>query len=44
MELLLAYVSSWRDKSERTKTIARVKDNAAKRFASGLVVSGCPYG
>src|SRR5439155_16544586 len=28
----------------RTKTIVRVRDAAAKRFASGLVVSGCPYG
>jgi site-specific DNA recombinase len=41
---LLAYLSGWRDKSERKKTITRVRDAAAKRFASGLVVSGCPYG
>ena len=34
----------WRDKSERKKTITRVRDAAAKRFASGLLVSGCPYG
>ena len=41
---LLAYLSGWRDKSERKKTITRVRDAAAKRFVSGLVVSGCPYG
>jgi len=42
---ILTYLSGWKDKSERTKTVARVKDAAAKRFASGLVVSGgCPYG
>src|SRR2546426_41546 len=34
---LLAFMSGWRDKSERTKTIGRVKDAAVKRFASGLV-------
>jgi site-specific DNA recombinase len=40
---LFTLLNVWRDKSERKKTIVRVKDNAAKRFASGHVVSNVPY-
>jgi DNA invertase Pin-like site-specific DNA recombinase len=41
---LLTLLGGWRDKSERKKTITRVRNAARQRFSSGYVVGGKVYG